>query len=134
MANSDAQSPRLQFEVDDAIVFLLGADSSVPSLAGRIEGITRLEKLIFLLKKESKIGKIFTEDPEFHPYDYGPFSSKIYQAIETLEAADLIHEHLKHTGTKDDTWETVNIVGEDAPYTTREFQLTKRGRKYFDAL
>ena len=122
------------FEVDDAIVLLLGAKSRVPSLEGRLEGITRLEKLLFLLDKESGLGRVLTEDPEFHAYNFGPFSSKIYQAVETLEAAQLIRDKNKYSGSSEDTWETVNIVGEDAPYSSREFELTERGRRYFKAL
>ena len=124
----------LPFEVDDAIIYLLGAEGRAPSLSGRLEGITRLEKLVFLLQKESQLGALLDEDPEFHPHHFGPFSSKIYQAVETLEAAGLILEHTKYSGSAEDAWETVNILGEDAPYTSREFELTDRGRRYFQAL
>jgi hypothetical protein len=125
---------RIPFEVDDAIVLLLGAESRVPSLSGRLEGITRLEKLVFLLEKESKLRDLLDEELEFHAYDFGPFSSKIYQAVDVLEAAGLIQDNIRYSGGADDTWETVHIVGEDAPYSTREFVLTDLGRKYFAAL
>lgn len=134
MPQAEANAPPTPFEVDDAIVLLLGADSRIPSLAGRLEGITRLEKLIFLLQKESQLGKFLTEDPEFRAYDFGPFSSKIYQAVETLETAGLLQESVKYTGAADDAWETVNILGEDAPYASRQFELTDRGKRYFEAL
>ena len=42
-----------QFEVDDAIVLILGAPTKAPALKDRLEGITRLEKLVFLLEKET---------------------------------------------------------------------------------
>ena len=134
MVQTQGVAGRDPFEVDDAIILLLGAKSRIPSLEGRLEGITRLEKLLFLLEKESGLGRILTEDPEFHAYNFGPFSSKIYQAVETLEAAGLIREKNKYTGSSEDTWETVNIVGEDAPYSSREFELTERGGRYFKAL
>ena len=122
------------FEVDDAIVLLLGARSRLPTLEGRLDGVTRLEKLIFLLKKETQLGEVLTEDPEFHSYDFGPFSSKIYQAVEMLERAELLREDVNYAGATDDTWETVNIVGTDAPYASRSFELTERGKRYFEAL
>lgn len=128
------ESRELPFEVDDAIIFLLGVESRVPSLVGRLEGITRLEKLIFLLQNESQIGDLLDEDPEFDAHHFGPFSSKIYQAVETLELAGLIVDHAKYGGSPEDAWETVNIVGDDAPYTSREFELTERGNRYFQAL
>ena len=134
MQNANSAANEFPIEVDDAIVLLLGAKSKFPSLSGRIKGITRMEKLIFLLEKETQIGELLTEDPEFHAHNFGPFSSKIYQAVETLEAAELIQEKINYSGSTDDTWETVNIVGEDAPFANREFTLTDRGRRYFQVL
>lgn len=125
---------KIPFEVDDVIIFLLGAQSRVPSLSGRLDGITRLEKLVFLLQKESEIGEKLTEDPDFQAHHFGPFSSKIYQAVETLAAAKLLEERIKFSGSPEDSWETVNILGEEAPYTSREFQLTEKGKRYFEAL
>ena len=127
MSPAKSTENELPFEVDDAIVLLLGSDGGSPSLSGQIKGITRLEKLIFLLQKESTLGDIFTEDPDFHAHNFGPFSSLIYQAVETLEAANLIEQKNIYSGSNEDTWETVNIVGDDAPYKSREFRLTERG-------
>ena len=44
------QETELPVEVDDAIVLLLGAPSDSLARHGRIDGITRLEKLIFLCR------------------------------------------------------------------------------------
>lgn len=46
-----------------------------------IEGITRLTKLLFLLKEESNIANQFI----FMPYKMGPFSSEIYKVIEFMK-------------------------------------------------
>jgi hypothetical protein len=54
-------SEQVTFEVDDAIVLLLGAPSKFHNLEGRLEGITRLEKLIFLMEKETPLGEKLTE-------------------------------------------------------------------------
>ncbi len=53
----NATSSKVELEVDDVIVLLLGAPSKAPALQNRIEGVTRLEKLIFLLKQETPIGE-----------------------------------------------------------------------------
>ena len=45
-------SDREPLETDDAIVLLLGAPSS-KERQGYLEGVTRLEKLVFLLKRET---------------------------------------------------------------------------------
>ena len=122
-------------EVDDAIVLILGAPSDAPTLQGRVEGITRLEKLVFLLQKESEIGSFLTEDPDYRADNFGPFSVKVYQAVETLAAAELIEDSAELSQSTEDAWETSQLVGtETDPYATRNFTLTDRGKKYYSAL
>ena len=122
-------------EVDDAIVLILGAPSDAPALRGRVEGITRLEKLVFLLQHESEIGSHLTEDPDYRPDNFGPFSVKVYQAVETLAAAELIQDTAELSQSTEDAWETSQLVGtETDPYATRNFTLTTRGEKYYSAL
>ena len=130
----NATSPTV--EVDDVIVLLLGAPSKAPALQNRIEGVTRLEKLIFLLKQETPIGDQLTEDPGFKSYNFGPFSAKIYQAVEVLAAAGLIQDSTELSPSAEDSWETQELVGmmRADPYTTRNFTLTDRGRRYYEAL
>lgn len=124
------------FEVDDAIVLLLGAPARSPALRDRIEGITRLEKLVFLLEQETNLGELLTERPEFVAHNFGPFSAKVYQAVETLEAADLITDSAALSPTEEDSWESDQIIGEEpaTSYTTRDFELTDLGRQYYRAL
>ena len=130
----DASSPT-PIEVDDAIVMILGAPSDAPTLQGRVEGITRLEKLVFLLQKESEIGSLLTEDPDYRPDNFGPFSVKVYQAVETLAAANLVMDSSELSQSTEDMWESSQIVGtESDPYATRNFSLTQRGEKYYRAL
>jgi len=127
---------QVEFEVDDAIVLLLGAPSRSPSLRGRIEGVTRLEKLVFLLERETELGKLLTEHADFEPHNFGPFSSKVYQAVETLEAADLITDSASLAATEEDSWEADQLIGDEPAnaYTTRDFELTERGERYYRAL
>lgn len=130
---SDEQVP---FEVDDAIVLLLGAPSTRVPHPGRIEGITRLEKLVFLLDRESDLGQLLTESPEFEAHNFGPFSAKVYQAVETLEAAGLITDSASLSATSEDSWEADVLIGEEPAnsYTTRDFELTDLGHQYYAAL
>lgn len=128
--------PEVPLEVDDAIVLLLGAPARSPSLRGRIEGITRLEKLIFLLERETDLGELLTERPDFEAHNFGPFSSKVYQAVETLEAADLITDSATLAPTEEDSWETDRLIEDNSAmaYTTRDFQLTSLGERYYGVL
>lgn len=123
----------IPFEVDDAIVLLIGAPSQSPSLQNRIAGITRLEKLLFLFERETDLSNLFTEKPEFVAHNFGPFSPKVYQAVETLEAAGLITDSAVIAPTTEDSWESDQIIGADpsTTYTTRDFELTSRGQEYY---
>lgn len=124
-----------QFEVDDAIVLVLGAPTKVPGLKDRLEGITRLEKLIFLLEMEPEVGRLLTEKPDFKPHHFGPFSAAIYQAVEILKAAGLLEETGRLSESPEDSWESANLIlGDDAEYATRDFSLTEKGRSYYQAL
>lgn len=122
-------------EVDDAVVLLLGGPAATPATRGRIEGVTRLEKLVFLLERESPVGNYLTEELGFSSHNFGPFSAKVYQAVDTLAAAKLVVDSAKVSPTSEDAWEADQIIGADEdPYATRDFELTERGRRYYEAL
>ena len=130
----NATSPKV--EIDDIIVLLLGAPSKVPALRDRMEGVTRLEKLIFLLEQESTVGELLTEDPEFESHNFGPFSAKVYQAVDVLVAAALLQDSAELSPSTEESWENEEVVGtaQADPYATRNFTLTERGRRYYAAL
>jgi hypothetical protein len=120
-----------KLEIDDAIVLVLGAPSKSDKLRGRLEGITRLEKLIFLLERETSADQWLAEKGEFIAYNFGPFSTKVYQAVDMLSAAQIINDSGELTDNKEDSWERKNLIGESSegvdPYITRDFELTDRG-------
>ncbi|WP_315636988.1 MULTISPECIES: hypothetical protein [Microbacterium] len=125
------------FEVDDAVVLLLGADGGGRERAGEIRGITRLEKLVFLLERETEAGKLLTEDPQFKAYNFGPFSQKVYQAVDKLVAAGLLTDSKRLSRSSEDSWESASLLGVDdvqTDFSTRDFKLTEVGREYYDAL
>ncbi|OIQ82043.1 hypothetical protein GALL_361760 [mine drainage metagenome] len=128
-----------KIEIDDAIILLMG--TTVPGVReGEIQGITRLEKLVFLLEKETESSKWLDQSAEFKPYNFGPFSEKVYQAVDMLAAAELIEDSYSPASDDTDTWEQRECIGRDNrfgntdPFTTRNFRLTERGKRYFEAL
>lgn len=125
-----------EVEVDDAVVLLLGAPGNTPATKDRIEGITRLEKLVFLLQEETPVGELISEDPGFEPYNFGPFSKKVYEAIDLLRMAGLVTESSSSASTPDDLWESEEVVGVESsdPYATRNISLTEDGKRYYAAL
>lgn len=122
-------------ETDDLVVLLLGAPGPAGQPRGRIEGITRLEKLVFLIEKEREPSWL-TEDAGFESHNFGPFSAKIYTAVDTLAAAGLLEDSGSLASSTEDAWEAENIIGEPVadPYATRNFELTERGQRYYQAL
>jgi hypothetical protein len=130
-----SKEPRL--ETDDAIVLLLGAPDAEQERPGYLEGITRLEKLIFLLERETPAREWLTDDADFRSWRFGPFSSKVYQAADTLAAANLIRDSASIAHNAEDRWESLTgLMDKDDvdPYTTRTFELTDRGERYYRAL
>ena len=69
----------------DIILLLLYANNQE-----EIVGITRLEKLIFLLVQKNGFKK-FQKEFNFVEYDYGPWSSQILDNIEALNSYGLIN-------------------------------------------
>jgi hypothetical protein len=122
-------------ETDDVIVLLLGAPGGSDPV-GHLDGVTRLEKLVFLLERETPVRSWVTETADFRSDKFGPFSAKIYKAVETLSAYDLLEDSARVSDSEEDRWEAINVLGDDLedPYTTRTFQLTERGLRYYAAL
>lgn len=122
-------------EIDDAIVLLLGVEDN-DDTPGEIKGVTRLEKLIFLLERETSSKEWLNEDAEFEPYNFGPFSQKVYQAVDMLNAAGLMSDTDAPAPDETDTWEERKHIYDSTtnPYTTRDFKLTEKGWRYYEIL
>jgi len=123
-------------ETDDAIVLVLGAPGSTDP-QGYLAGVTRLEKLIFLLERETPVRDWMTDKADFRSWRFGPFSSKVYGAADTLAAAGLIRDSASNAPNTEDRWESLGALmdeGDVDPYTTRTFELTDRGTRYYAAL
>lgn len=76
-----------------AIHLLLYAPTGMSDEPEPIIGRTRLMKMVFLFEKE--LAKYFEDKVElidfnFEAYDYGPFSKKVYEAIDFLESREII--------------------------------------------
>jgi len=102
---------------------------------GRIEGVTRLEKLVFLVEHELQPGWL-TASADFKAHNFGPFSEAIYQGVDQLAAARIIVDSEQPSPSTEESWEARNIVFEtnDDPYATRNFELTERGWRYYKKL
>lgn len=118
-------------EGSDLVLLLLAAPTSVPSARNRVNGITRLEKLLFLVEQETSVPSSVTgEKLAFIAYNYGPFSKDVYQAVEILEEAGLVREERVVDGKTIDSMEDVDVTGavEGDEYVERRFELTDKGK------
>lgn len=125
----------------DLVLLLLGAPTADPEQKGRINGITRLEKLAFLLDEETdfqKRARVPTEPLHFKPYHYGPYTREIYDAVSFLVSIDLVKERRVDTASGVEVgeeyegldWADLGAAGRgDAPYVERRLELTAVGEK-----
>ena len=133
----------MPMSIKDMLLLLVGLDSEEEGLGG----MTRLQKLLFLLAKEKKVEEV-EGGFEFVPYKAGPYSSKLYDQLEFLEnvgmiesrvagdaleaeAADisvLSYEDLIEDGAETtDDGKKVDGLGSADAYKERHFKLTKTG-------
>ena len=93
------------------LLLLLGLDG--PSVTAKgIGGITRLQKLLFLLWKEADIQEV-ESCFQFKPYKAGPYSRKLYDELELLENLALIQSEVQGEATEAEAAELEELSFED---------------------
>lgn len=121
----------------DLVLMLLAAPTKVASAQDRVNGITRLEKLLYLAERETNISqRVSSNELKFKAYNYGPFSKDVYEAVELLEESGLLTEERVVDGQTIDSIEDANVTGavESDEYVERRFILTENGRAVADLL
>lgn len=135
MLKSKPTKSEILLEIDDAIILLLGTRIKGLSHNPELKGITRLEKLMFLIGKETQAMNWLKDNFEFEAAPFGPFSSKLYQTVDMLLSAELIKERRTISVNNLDSWEEENLIGiENNSCTMRNFNLTQRGEEYYNSL
>ena len=102
-----------------------------------IQGITRLQKLLFILKNDYKIDDLFKSSYEFEPYRFGPYSKKLYDDINFLENLGFIGSTpVGETSLAGENEEKLLLTdyllssGEEVTNSSEKcFTLTESGRK-----
>ncbi len=72
------------------IILLLYSKGSTGKQNEAVRGITRMEKLMYLLLKEGGFNDILSKEVNFEPYDFGPYSPEIYDLLEGLKEMDIV--------------------------------------------
>lgn len=135
----------------DLVLLLLLAPDKRGRPAPPLRGITRLEKLLFLLKRETGFGKKVEDYFEFEAYRFGPFSKQVYEVVDFLSNLQLIEareEALDDVFDKEET-AVINEQLDENPYRPtvpgmpapareavkeRVFELTDHGRRLAERL
>jgi hypothetical protein len=118
-------------EGSDLVLLMLAAPTEVKSATDRINGITRLEKLLYLADRETTVQKAAGKEKlNFIPYNFGPFSKDVYEAVELLAQSHLLKEERFIDGRSIDSIEDSEVLGasEGDDYTERRFVLTPEGK------
>jgi len=117
------------------LLLMLGIGKDKGEIAKGINGITRLQKLLFLLENEEGLSKI-EGGYQFEAYKAGPYSSMIYDNLEFLENMGFIKSETSGIATEEEaadldfTFEELmddeDIKTSDA-YDEKRFTLTQAG-------
>ena len=86
-------------------LLLIAIEDDSQSLNCGISGLTRLQKLLYLLQEEGHI-RPTDEEFQFEAYKAGPYSSKLYDDLEFLENLGLIRSEVTAEATE---WEAEEI-------------------------
>ena len=128
------ETEQIELDREDVILLILEANERLLRRKS-LNGITRLEKLLFLLERETDFEGV--AEFVFVPYHFGPFSKEVFEAIEFLDACELINVQEKtytslysNSNERKLTSEISDGAEEDEmPVTERQFALTEDGRK-----
>ena len=126
------------------LLLLLGIDSGQEGLGG----ITRLQKLLFLIGRESQLD-IEQTTYSFEPYKAGPYSPQMYDDLEFLENLGYVDSEVTAESSDAEAAEVDllsfdHLMGDhgesdDGPgsadaFEERRFRLTDKGRQQMNSL
>jgi hypothetical protein len=127
---------------EDIILLLLEANERLLG-SQSLNGATRLEKLIYLLREESSFERVAALFKPFVAHNFGPFSKEVYEAAEFLEGCDLIeitekaysyYAAVAESRLEEESDPAISEVEatDNSPQVSgveRRFSLTENGRK-----
>jgi uncharacterized protein len=114
----------------DLVLLMLAAPTRIAAAREQVDGILRLEKLVFLALKES--GNQLPEEValayDYYAYHFGPYSKQVYEAVDVLEEAALLTEAKELGADTLDELEEVQSGAADRQGVKRHFSLTEDGK------
>lgn len=124
-----------QLDREDILLLLLSSLSG-PDTRKRVAGITRVEKMMFLLQKETDFSGKVRNKFDFEAWKFGPFSKEIYEDLDLLASLDLVEAEERELPNYVEYTEEDKLVEpeEDRPIIEKTFSLTDRGRRVAEKL
>jgi hypothetical protein len=98
----------------DLLLSLLWAQDSTEGESAPITGITRLEKLLFLLKQEYGFLQHANEAQDFHfvPFRMGPWTGEVYDELDFLESLGLLERRAAGVQPPEDSAHDEELITE----------------------
>lgn len=143
-------STKIDMKIDnrkDYLLLLLYSEGQKRQINEPIVGRTRLTKMLFLFKEEflSKFKKGDIEEMpfyEFFPWNFGPFSSQVYEDLKFFQLRGFIETQDDETETSAESvaeWEYATELedGSDSNFTEyveQQFRLTDKGCGFAEKL
>ena len=118
----------------DVVLALLYAPSTSDSSGEPIRGITRLQKLLFLLWKEGEFYEDMPDLYNFKAYDFGPCMDDLYDDLDFAEDIELIFIQEVPSGNEFEGGDEDAFLADFGfklvrHLTRRDFSLTDAGRE-----
>jgi hypothetical protein len=142
--NVDGQKKENAWQLEsglDVLMLLLYAEGGSGKTGEPIEGITRLDKIMYLLSQSKEFSSVVEENYKFQADNFGPFAPELFDDIQALKQECIIElSSEKITKNKIDTVdeESVEKVLEDSDdmkvvswkkYPLETYKLTDLGMK-----
>ncbi|MFI4892361.1 MAG: hypothetical protein ACIAQ0_02835 [Phycisphaerales bacterium JB058] len=117
----------VQLDAEDVILLILEGNER---LLGKrqLQGITRLEKLVFLLQRETDFEGIATLFV-FKPYLFGPFSEEVQLAVNFLEGIHLIEVSVADLERSESELDEDFLTDVGERRVEYRYELTDKGRR-----
>lgn len=123
----------------DILMLLLYAKGASGVNGESIEGITRLDKIMYLLSQSTEFSKIVKAGYTFQADNFGPFAPELFDDIQALKQECVIEASERKTTNKIETVdeESIEKVFDDEPdmnvswkkYSVETYKLTALGMK-----
>ncbi|MGA7218541.1 MAG: hypothetical protein WBX38_09510 [Candidatus Sulfotelmatobacter sp.] len=128
--------PPKQLDKEDILLLLLSAMAG-SGAKEKVSSITRIEKMMFLLQRETAFSGLVAGKFSFKPWKFGPFSQEIYEDLDLLSSLELVNVEERELASYVDYTEEDDLIGveqEDEPVVEKVFSLTDRGKRVAEKL